>query len=87
MTAILRFQGGVYTPLVQAKAVLPLPPLPDGDPVDVAHGDGIVELELLTITGPPSVVASAVDALGAHLDELVPTLAQLYHESTPQNGG
>ncbi|MFR9780165.1 hypothetical protein ACL02O_29430 [Micromonospora sp. MS34] len=87
MTAILRNTDGLYTPRVEARAVLPLPPLPDGETVDVAHGDGIVELELLTMHGPPSVVASALDALAAHLDELIPMLGQLYDESTPQHGG
>ncbi|MEU0156447.1 hypothetical protein [Micromonospora fulviviridis] len=88
MTAIVRIGEGVYTPMVEAKAVLPLPPLPDARPADVAHGDGIQELELLTVRGPASVVASAVDALGAYLDELVPVIGKLYddHEG-PQHGG
>ncbi|MFU8849483.1 hypothetical protein ACNAW0_00590 [Micromonospora sp. SL1-18] len=88
MTAIVRIQEGLYTPMVEAKAVLPLPPLPDVRPIDVAGGGEIVEMELLTVRGPASVVASAVDALGAYLDELVPVIGKLYddHEG-PQHGG
>ncbi|MEV4814980.1 hypothetical protein [Micromonospora tulbaghiae] len=88
MTAVVRIQDGLYVPMVEARAVLPLPALPDARPVDVAHGDGIHELELLTMRGPASVVASAVDALGAYLDELVPVIGKLYddHEG-PQHGG
>lgn len=88
MSVILRHEGGIYVPRVEARAVLPLPPLPDAQPVDVAHGDAIVELELLTIQGPPTVVASALDALGAHLDELVPVIGKLYNDhDEPQHGG
>ncbi|SCG15563.1 hypothetical protein GA0070610_1797 [Micromonospora echinofusca] len=89
MSIVFRINDGLYIPQVTAKAVMPLPPLPgDGGAVDVAEGDEITELELLTITGPPTVVASAVDALAAHLEELVPKIAHLYndHES-PQHGG
>lgn len=85
MTAILRIGNGVYTPMVEAKAVVPLPP-PSGVMVDVDHD--VIELELLTIKGPPAVVASAVDALGAHLEEIVPIIGKLYHDQEqPQDGG
>lgn len=87
MTAIIRLGAGVYTPMVRATAVLPLPPFPDGETADVADREEITELELLNVWGPPSVVASALDALGAHLDELVPMIGALYNDhAQPQDG-
>ncbi|NLU77817.1 hypothetical protein HCA58_05275 [Micromonospora sp. HNM0581] len=85
MATIVRLGNQLITPMVEAKAVLPLPLPPDAAPA----GDGeVIELELLTIQGPPSVVASALDALASHLDDLVPTIGTLYddHRAEP-NGG
>ncbi|MGW3610636.1 hypothetical protein ACWD6N_12210 [Micromonospora sp. NPDC005163] len=85
---VFAFGGGVHVAMVEAKAVLPLPPLPDAELVDVAEGDRIQELELLRIWGPPAVVAAALDALGAHLEELIPEIGALYtHDAAPQDGG
>ncbi|MFU8873270.1 hypothetical protein [Micromonospora sp. SL4-19] len=88
MSVILRHEGGIYVPMVEATAKMPLPPLPDSQRTDAGNGEPIEWLELLTVHGPPSVVASALDALGAHLDELVPLIGKLYddHEE-PQHGG
>jgi hypothetical protein len=89
MTTVLRSDDGLYVPQVTAKAVLPLPPLPDsGGVLDAVEGDEITELELLTITGPPSVVAHALHALDAHLEDLIPQLVSLYNDhQSPRHGG
>ncbi|TDB70191.1 hypothetical protein [Micromonospora sp. KC721] len=82
MAAIVKLGGRVVTPMVEAKAVLPLPP--EVEPA----GDGeVIELELLAIVGPPSVVASALDALAAHLDDLIPVIGKFYDDHAKPNGG
>lgn len=72
MSAMIRSGHGLYTAVVTAQAHLPLPAPPD------SGSDEVVQLELLTITAPPRVVAAAMDALADHLEDLLPTIAKLY---------
>ncbi|MEH1014579.1 hypothetical protein V6U90_15895 [Micromonospora sp. CPCC 206060] len=85
-SVVLAVDGAVVVPLVTARAVLPLPPLPEHR---AAAGEaGVpVEVELLTVTGPAPVVGAAVSALGVHLEELIPKIARLYYDHEPPHGG
>ncbi|MGI5151415.1 hypothetical protein ACQEVC_34465 [Plantactinospora sp. CA-294935] len=72
MSAVVRIGDELYVPVVTAGAHLPLPPLPDAD------SGQVMQLELMSITGPPRVVAAAAEALAAHLEELIPMITKLY---------
>lgn len=79
MTTVLKFDDGQVLPPMKVSLSLPVPAADDDGRLE------LVDVELLTVCGPPFAVAAAVDAMAHHLDDLAPKLADQYNEYVRQS--